>query len=65
MFKPQDILPGIDQIAMHRKQRELQIDLKSRRNVTHDFHFYTISLTSAQLGISGEPSYVNAPVPQS
>jgi hypothetical protein len=62
MFKPQNILPGFDQIAMHRRQRELPIDLKSRCNVTHDFHLYTTSLTSAQLGIRGEPSYVNASV---
>jgi hypothetical protein len=62
MFKPQNILPGFDQIAMHRRQRALPIDLKSRCNVTHDFHLYTTSLTSAQLGIRGEPSYVNASV---
>jgi hypothetical protein len=62
MIKPQDILPGFDQIAMHRKQRQLPNNLKSRCSVTHDFHLYTISLTSAQLGISGEPSYANASV---
>ncbi|MFZ4478639.1 MAG: hypothetical protein ACOYNZ_01955 [Rhodoferax sp.] len=57
MFQPQDVLPGIDQIVVHRKQRELTIALGSRCNVTHDFHLYATSLTSANLGISGEPSY--------
>jgi hypothetical protein len=62
MFKPQDILPGFDQIAMHRDHRELAIGLEGQRNVTHDFHLYAISLTSSQLGIKGEPRYAITPV---
>lgn len=61
MFQPRDILPGIDQIAIHRNHQEIPIGLGSWRNVTHDFHLYATSLTSARLGISGEPRYAAAP----
>lgn len=62
MFQPQDVLPGLDQIAVHRKRQEHALDLQSWRNATHDFHLYSTSLSSADLGISGEPRYASVPV---
>jgi hypothetical protein len=41
MFPPQDVLPGIDKIELHRQQSKQQIALKSWRNATHDFYLYT------------------------
>lgn len=61
MFQPQDVLPGVDQIAIHRQRQEYPIDLESWRNATHDFHLYSTSLSSAHLGISGEPRYSAVP----
>lgn len=57
MFQPQDVLPGVDQIAIHRNRQEYPIDLQGWRNATHDFHLYSTSLSSAHLGIAGEPRY--------
>lgn len=62
MFQPLDVLPGVDQIAIHRQRQEYPIGLESWRNATHDFHLYSTSLSSAHLGISGEPAYAAAPV---
>lgn len=57
MFPPQDVLPGFDKLAMYRNKQEFEINLESRRNATNDFHLYATLLTSAQLGIEGEPDY--------
>lgn len=63
MFQPQDVLPGVDQTAIHRKRQEVPIELESWRDATHDFHLYSTLLSSAQLGISGQPVYAAVAAP--
>lgn len=57
MFPPQDVLPAIDQIALHRNQQIIEIKLETRRNATNDFYLFSSTLQSGQLGVTGEPDY--------
>jgi hypothetical protein len=62
MFAPQDIAMGVDQFVLHCRNQVLPVQLVAMRNATNDFYLFSTTLTSAQLGITGEPDYTIQPV---
>lgn len=57
LFPPQDVLPGIDQVALRRNQQEFAITLQSRRNATNDFYLFSLTLPVEQRADDSEPDY--------
>ena len=57
MWPPRDVMIGVDQVEIHRKNRALPVELTQLRNATHQFYLVDTTLTSAALGFSRPPVY--------
>ena len=57
IIAPQSILPGFDTFTMTRNDQELLVELKNWRYTTPTVSYFTTTLTSAQLGVEGNPVY--------
>lgn len=57
VLQPQNIAIGFDQLVIERKGEKIPITLETWHSATNDFYLYSITLTFADLGMSGEPHY--------
>lgn len=57
VLQPQNLAIGFDQLLIERHGKKISIALEKWHSATNDFYLYSITLTSADLGISGEPQY--------
>lgn len=57
VLQPQNIAIGFDQLVIERKGEKIPITLETWHSATNDFYLYSITLTSTDLGMQGEPQY--------